>query len=377
VAYPAVGMIGGGQLARMAHQAAIPLGIGFRVLAADPADSAALVGPQVDIGAPDDLDALRRFAKSCDVVTFDHEHVPPDHLRALEDDGVILRPGPAALGHAQDKGLMRRRLTAAGLPCPRWRLVNGAAEMADFAAEVGWPVMLKVVRGGYDGRGVWRVDSADDAARVAADRPGVLLAEEHVAFTRELAVLVARSPHGQTAAYPVVETVQRDGICVETVTPAPELTPARAADAQSIALHIAGELDVVGVLAVEMFQTPDGVLVNELAMRPHNTGHWTIDGASTSQFEQHLRAVLDLPLGETRATAAHVVMANVLGGPASDPYARFAHCMARDPGLKIHMYGKAVRPGRKIGHVTAAGVDLERTRERARRAAAYLHGDDE
>jgi 5-(carboxyamino)imidazole ribonucleotide synthase len=369
-------MVGGGQLARMTHQAAISLGIGFRVLAASPTDSAALVEPQVEIGPPDDLNVLRRFAKSCDVVTFDHEHVPPGHLRSLEDDGVVLRPGPAALVHAQDKAVMRDRLTTAGLPCPRWRLVQGAAEIAGFAADVGWPVVLKAVRGGYDGRGVWRVDTARDAAQVCAARPGPFLAEEHVAFDRELAVLVACSPHGQAAVYPVVESVQCDGICVETVAPAPGMSPAQATHAQRVALAVAQELDVVGTLAVEMFQTPDGVLVNELAMRPHNTGHWTIDGAVTSQFEQHLRAVLDLPLGDPRARAGYVVMANVLGGSAANPYARFAHCMARDPALRIHMYGKLVRPGRKIGHVTAAGDDLDETRKRARYAAAYLRGDD-
>lgn len=374
MAFPTVGMIGGGQLARMTHQAAISLGISFRVLAADPADSAALVDPLVEIGAPDDLEALRRFGKSCDFVTFDHEHVPADRLRVLAGEGVVLRPGPDALVHAQDKAVMRRRLTAAGLPCPRWRLVGDAAGVAEFAEQVGWPIMLKVPRGGYDGRGVRRVASAEDAAQVFAAQAGPLLAEEQVEFTRELAVVVARSPHGQAAAYPVVETVQRDGICVETVAPAPGLPPGQATAAQRVGLDIAGELDVVGVLAVEMFQTPGGLLVNELAMRPHNSGHWTIDGARTSQFEQHLRAVLDLPLGDTRATAPHVVMANVLGGPAADPYASLVHCMARDRGLKIHLYGKEVRPGRKIGHVTAAGADLEQTRERARHAAAYLHG---
>jgi 5-(carboxyamino)imidazole ribonucleotide synthase len=377
-AVPAVvGMVGGGQLARMTHQAAISLGIEFRVLATDAADSAALVTPHVGVGAPDDLEALRRFAKNCDIFTFDHEHVPLDHLRALADDGVVLRPGPAAFVHCQDKAVMRRRLSAIGLPCPRWRIVADVADVAAFAAEAGWPIVLKAPRGGYDGRGVWRADSPADAARVVDARPGPLLAEEQVAFSRELAVLVARSPYGQAVAYPVVETVQRRGICVETATPAPGLAAERATAAQSVALTIARELDVVGVLAVEMFETPAGVLVNELAMRPHNTGHWTIDGARTSQFEQHLRAVLDLPLGDPRAIAPHVVTANVLGGPVADPYERFAHCMARDPAVRIHMYGKKVRPGRKIGHVTVLDDDLERARARAREAAAYLRGGEE
>jgi 5-(carboxyamino)imidazole ribonucleotide synthase len=378
-----VGMVGGGQLARMTHQAAISLGIGFRVLAADVADSAALVAPHVDLGVPDDLDALRRFAKNCDVFTFDHEHVPPEHLHALAADGVVIRPSPAALVHAQDKAVMRQRLRAIGLPCPRWRVVDGVADAAAFAAEVGWPIVLKATRGGYDGHGVWRVDSSAEAARVVdAGAPGRLLAEEQVAFSRELAVLVARSPYGQAVAYPVVETVQRHGICVETVAPAPGLTAARATAAQNVALTIARELDVVGVLAVEMFETAAGVLVNELAMRPHNTGHWTIDGARTSQFEQHLRAVLDLPLGDSRATAPQVVTANVFGGafggvfggPVADPRERLAHCMAHDPALRIHLYGKQARPGRKIGHVTALDDDLARARARARDAAAHLRG---
>lgn len=372
-AVPVVGIVGGGQLARMTQQAAIPLGVPLRVFAAAPDDSAASVVSQLEVGDHRDLHALRRFAKGVDVLTFDHEHVPTAHLRALEAAGVTLRPGAAALQHAQDKVLLRERLGAAGLPGPRWRVVSSAAEVAAFAAEAGWPVVLKAPRGGYDGRGVWLAEDVADAAETLAGR-GPLLVEERVGFARELAALVARSPHGQAAAYPVVETVQRGGVCVEVVAPAPDLPAERAGQAQELALRIAAELGVTGLLAVELFDTGTDLLVNELAMRPHNSGHWTIEGAVTSQFEQHLRAVLDLPLGETRPLAPYTVMANVFGGHP-DLYGGLPHCLARDPALHVHLYGKAVRPGRKVGHVTALGADLAETRARVRHAAAYLQGD--
>ena len=371
--FPVVGVVGGGQLARMMAGPAIGLGLTLRVLARDAADSAALVVPDVDIGAEDDLAALRRFALACDVLTFDHEHVPTVHLRALEADGVVVRPGPDALEHAQDKLLMRRRLSALGIPGPRWAEVRAAADVAAFGAEVGWPLVLKRPRGGYDGKGVRLVDDADGAADWLAGGDPVL-AEERVGFARELAVLVARSPHGQAAVWPVVETVQVDGVCREVVAPAP-VAEDHALAAQQVALRIAEGLGVTGVMAVEMFDTAGGVLVNELAMRPHNSGHWTIEGSRTSQFEQHLRAVLDLPLGDTRMTAPHVAMSNVLGGSIEDMYSGYLHCLAHDPGVRIHMYGKQVRPGRKVGHVTTLGEDAGDVRERARHAAAFLRGD--
>ncbi len=382
MSFPVVGVVGGGQLARMLAPAAIALGVRLRVLATDPGESAAQVVPDVVLGSHTDLGALRRFAAGCDVVTFDHEHVPPSHLRALEADGIAVRPGAGALIHAQDKGVMRHRLAALGLPCPRWRLVRTPAELADFARELAGPVVVKTVRGGYDGKGVLvytgEAAQAGEAASwcaAAASRGQALLAEERVAFTRELAVLVARSPSGQAAVWPVVETVQVDGICREVYAPAPGLRPERATAAQRIALDIAGALDVVGVLAVEMFDTPGGAVVNELAMRPHNSGHWSIDGAVTSQFEQHLRAVLDLPLGSPRAVAPYAVMVNILGGDYPDLYPAYRHVLARDPGIKVHVYGKDVKPGRKIGHVTAIGADLQDLRERARHAAGYLRGE--
>src|SRR3712207_3082999 len=207
-----------------------------------------------------------------------------------------------------------------------------------------------------------------------------MLVEERVDFVRELAALVVRSPSGQVAAYPVVESVQRDGICWEVVAPAPDLDDELALEAQQIAMRVAAELDVTGILAVELFETSDArVLVNELAMRPHNTGHWSMDGAVTGQFENHLRAVLDLPLGSPAARQPWTVMVNILGGShgrlSEELYAGYPHVFARDPRLKVHLYGKAVKPGRKVGHVTAYGDDLDDVRERARHAAAWFRGD--
>jgi len=369
-------MVGAGQLARMTSQAATALGAGFRVLAGDAAESAAQVAAGTWLGDYRSLSDLRAFAARCDVVTFDHEHVPGPHLAALEAEGVQVRPGAAALRFTQDKLAMRERLAGLGIACPRFAPVRDLAGIQEFA-DREWPVVLKAVSGGYDGKGVWVCETAAQAEDVLAH--GALLAEdwgviaeEYVPFDRELAVLAARSPHRQGAVYPVVETVQRDGICREVLAPAPGLAPGRAAQAQELALRIAEELGMTGLLAVEMFETPAGLLVNELAMRPHNCGHWTIEGARTSQFEQHLRAVLDLPLGSPATAAPVTVMANVLGGDDADVYDRYIHVMAADPAVKVHMYGKPVRPGRKIGHVTATGEDPEELADRARRAASYL-----
>ncbi|GAA2059579.1 5-(carboxyamino)imidazole ribonucleotide synthase [Streptomyces albiaxialis] len=374
-------MVGGGQLARMTHEAGIPLGIKFKLLSDTPQDSAAQVVGDVVVGDYRDIHTLRAFAQGCDVITFDHEHVPTELLQVLEADGIPVRPGPDALVHAQDKGVMRARLDALGIPSPRHRLVKDAADVAAFAAEGadggdGFPVVLKTVRGGYDGKGVWVVRGPGDEAASEPFRAGVpVLAEEKVDFARELAANVVRSPHGQAVAYPVVESIQVDGVCDTVIAPAPELPEDEAVRAQELALTIARELGVVGHLAVELFETRDGrILVNELAMRPHNSGHWTQDGAVTSQFANHVRAVLDLPLGDPRPRARWTVMANVLGGDYPDMYGAYLHCMARDPQLKIHMYGKDVKPGRKVGHVNVHGDDLADVRERAAHAAGYLRG---
>jgi 5-(carboxyamino)imidazole ribonucleotide synthase len=379
---PTVAVIGGGQLARMMAEPAAALGIPLRLLAEAEGVSAAQVIPDSIVGDHRDLEALRKVTDGATVVTFDHEHVPTAHLRALAAAGVAVRPGPEALVHAQDKAVMRARLTALGLPCPRHAVVATRAEVESF----GLPCVLKTTRGGYDGRGVWVVrslDEADEAFRTATETGVEVLAEELVDFRRELAALVARSPSGQAAAYPVVASTQLDGICHEVVAPAPDLAPELATHAQQVALTIAKELDVVGILAVELFETRDGrVLVNELAMRPHNTGHWSQDGAVTSQFENHLRAVLDLPLGSPAPRAPWTVMVNILGGPGGADgsevgrlYDGYPHAMARDPRLRVHLYGKALRPGRKVGHVNVYGDDLEDCLERARHAAAWFRGD--
>ena len=391
-------MVGAGQLARMTCQASIGLGIGFRVLAASAADSAALICADTVTGDYTDPAGLLAFARGCDVVTFDHEQVPGGPLAELEKaaaagSGPAVRPGRAALRYSQDKLAMRERLSALGVPCPRYAPVTGLDGVQACAAQWGWPVVLKAVSGGYDGRGVWVCGTPAEAEAVLA-HPVAVFAEEHVEFGAELAALVARSPHGQGAAYPVVQTVQRGGVCHEVLAPAPGLAPGLARDAERLALELAAELDVTGLLAVELFAAGHGLLVNELAMRPHNSGHWTIEGARTSQFEQHLRAVLDLPLGDPRMAAPHVVTANVFGAGGSGPsgpgvspgsgvlprvstaspdiFSRYRHVMAADPGVKVHLYGKQARPGRKIGHVTVLGGDLAGLRDRAARAAAYL-----
>jgi len=372
-------MVGGGQLARMTHQAAVALGQSLRVLAAEAADAAALVAPDVVVGSHDDLATLRRFAQGCDVLTFDHEHVPTEHLRVLVAEGVRVYPGPDALRHAQDKLVMRQMLAGLDVPVPPFRAVIQPSDAVGFGAEHGWPCMLKAARGGYDGRGLWVLSSAAAAHQtvtelLAAGTP--LLVEQCVAMRRELAVLVARSPFGQGAVWPVVQTVQRGGICVEVLAPAPCLDSELAQAAQQLALRIAGELGVVGVLAVELFETgASRPLVNELAMRPHNSGHWTIEGAVTSQFGQHLRAVLDSPLGSPAPRAPACVMANVLGAdipPVMGLDERVHHLMARYPQVKVHLYAKPERPGRKIGHVTVSGDEPVGVREAAVTAAAFL-----
>ena len=372
---PVVGMVGGGQLARMTAAAAVGLGVIFRVLSESESESAALVTRDVAVGSHLSLPDVAAFAGGCDVITFDHEHVPGPILAELESAGILVRPGGSALRYTQDKLAMRETLHALHVPCPRFAAVSSAADVEAFTGG-RLPVVLKAVSGGYDGKGVWVCTSAAEIEDVIAH--GIpLLAEEFVPFRRELAALVARSPSGQGAAYPVVQTVQVDGICREVIAPAPGLSPELAIEAEAMGLRIAAELGVTGLLAVELFETrAGGLLVNELAMRPHNSGHWTIEGARTSQFEQHLRAVLDLPLGScSPPDGSFTVMANLLGGTDPDIFDRYIHVMAADPAVKVHFYGKEVRTGRKIGHVTIVGGpedDVAVVRDRARRAASYL-----
>lgn len=377
--FPVVGIIGGGQLARMCQPPAENLSITLSVLVESADAAAALVIPSAPVGSHLDVDEVLDFARDCDVVTFDHEHVPAPVLHALVEAGVPVHPKPEALIYAQDKLVMRERLTELGIPCPPWAQVADRVELAAFGDLHGWPVVLKTPRGGYDGKGVRLVDSAEQA-QDWFDHGEPLLAEARVPFSRELAVLAARSPSGQAGVWPIVQTVQTDGICTEVLAPAPDLDPELQAQAAQAALRLAGELDITGVFAVEIFEVPGrrggppSYVVNELAMRPHNSGHWTMDGSVTSQFEQHLRAVLDLPLGEVTPRAPWTVMGNVLGGADEELYSTYRHLLARDPGLKVHLYGKAVRPGRKIGHVNVYGDDLEQLRIRAQHAADYLEG---
>ncbi|MCT9627164.1 5-(carboxyamino)imidazole ribonucleotide synthase [Arthrobacter sp. SORGH_AS 212] len=376
--FPVIGVVGGGQLARMMAPAATALGFELRVLAEGEDVSAVSAVSTSPVGDYKDLQTLLDFAKDLDVMTFDHEHVPAAHLRALQEAGVNIQPGPDALIHAQDKLVMRAAIDRLELPNPVWASVDDVDALVRFGDDTGWPVVLKTPRGGYDGKGVRIVGSADEAAGTAdwfaAMSP--LLAEAKVEFTRELSALVARTPDGEARAWPVVHTIQVDGVCDEVIAPAQDIPVEVAAAAEDAALRIAAELGVTGVLAVELFETPGtgaGFLINELAMRPHNTGHWTQDGAVTSQFEQHLRAVLNLPLGATDALAPVTVMKNFLGGDNQDLYAAFPQALASEPAAKVHCYGKSVRPGRKIGHVNLVGASTTEV-ESVRRRAGIVAG---
>jgi 5-(carboxyamino)imidazole ribonucleotide synthase len=371
-----VGIVGAGQLARMMVQAAISLGLQVRLLSESPTDGAALVWPDVVVGSPNDPDAVASFAEACDVVTFDHELVPPLVLERLVAQGINVRPSPSALAFAQNKRLQRERFGQLGLPVPPFQRVQSLDNIAMMGATFGWPLAIKMAAGGYDGRGVWRIDSvasASDLFDKLAGRESELIAEAWMPIEREVAVIVARSPSGTSVVYPVVDTVQADGICREIVAPA-GVSSDIASEATALALAVAESIDVTGVMALELFVSGARLYINEIATRPHNSGHYSIEGCVTSQFEQHLRAVVGLPLGSTDLTASHVVTVNVLGGPeAEDP--RFALAAAlEDSGVHVHLYGKAARPGRKLGHVTVLSDDLESARARAWRAAFALSG---
>ncbi|MEX3517782.1 5-(carboxyamino)imidazole ribonucleotide synthase [Corynebacterium camporealensis] len=380
-AKPTVVVYGDGQLARMMQPAAAELDIHLRVLASSESNSAAQVIPDRVLGDYHDYDVLYDAAQGSDAVTFDHEHVPNEHLHALIDASFNVQPQPSALIHAQDKLVMREKLAELGVPVPRFKAIESVEDARAFSEEVHGQICLKARRGGYDGKGVWFPDPAEFESLVKEllDNDTPLVAEEKVALTRELSVLVARAPDGEVRAWPVAESVQRDGVCAEAIAPAPDLDPEMAEKAAGIGRTVAEKLGVTGVLAVELFAFDNNgiedVSVNELAMRPHNTGHWTQDGCVTSQFEQHLRAVLDCPLGSTETLAPYTVMANVLGAP-EDPEMpmrdRVREVMRTYPQAKIHLYGKDHRPGRKIGHVNVVGTDAEETRRIARTAAHFL-----
>ena len=368
-----VGVVGGGQLARMMIPAAINLGLDIRVLAVTAGEPAHLA--VTALGSHLSLDDVLAFGRTVDALTFDHEHVPQAVLRELVANGVNVQPGPDALQFAQDKLAMRRRLAELGVPIPDWAGVDTVDELAAFLADHGGAAVLKTATGGYDGKGVRVVrDAAEAADWFEAAEGETLLVEELVDFRRELAQLVARRPSGEIAYWPVVESLQRDGVCAEVIAPAPNSAGRIADVAADIATTVAEALGVTGVLAVELFETTDDrLLVNELAMRPHNTGHWSIDGSTTSQFEQHLRAVLDLPLGATGCRDDWSVMVNVLGGPLEGSITdRYDVACADQPTVKFHFYEKAPRPGRKVGHVTSGGDDLDDAVYRARAAAAFF-----
>jgi 5-(carboxyamino)imidazole ribonucleotide synthase len=375
-----VGVIGGGQLARMMTPPAINLGINLKVLAEAEGSSAAVATSMV--GDYTLVQVVRDFAKTVDVITFDHEHVPLTVLQQLEAEGVSVQPPSRALAFAQNKLAMRTRLGELGLPMPAWAEIHDSGSLEIFIAEHGGVAILKTPIGGYDGKGVRVVRSAADAAdwlspEGLAKVGGHLLAEEKVNFVRELAQLSARNPSGAFEAWPLVQTVQANGVCSEVLAPAPGASDATLAEAARIARLVSEGLGVTGVLAVEMFETTDGrLLINELAMRPHNSGHFSIEGSITSQFEQHLRAVLDLPLGSTRPTAPHAVMVNLLGvDETNDFLPHYREALQAHPTAKIHTYGKGARQGRKMGHVTVTGTDADTVLTEARQAAMVLRQD--
>ena len=364
-AFPTVGVIGAGQLARMSIAPATALGVNLLLLAADSNDSAAQITQHI-VGDYTDLTTVRQLAAQCDVITFEHELIPLSIIKALEADGVVVRPSSAAFLYSQDKAAMRQKLQA--FPSPKFQIVTAIDQVNEF------PVIAKAISGGYDGRGVWKVNSAKELSDLLHQVPK-LLVEELIEFDYEIAVMVARSPHGQATTWAPTQTIQKDGICVMTISPAPQLTAALSEKAQKLALDVASEVGVVGVMAVEMFVKGDNLFINELAMRPHNSGHWTIEGSHTSQFEQHLRAVLDLPLGDPSMTAPIAVMGNILGADKTDMYRPYLHLMARTPALHFHQYKKDVRPGRKIGHVTLLGKDLVELIHEVQHAVDYMSGE--
>lgn len=348
----------------MSAAPAAALGIDLLLLAQSANDSGAQVS-NFEVGDYRDLAQVREFAKKCDLVTFEHELIPISVIRALESEGVKFYPTSESFIYSQDKAAMREKL--ANYLAPKWQVVTNAAEILEY------PVIVKSISGGYDGRGVWKVNSESELASILQENPK-LLVEELIDFDFEISVMVARSPHGQAATWAPTQTVQSDGICTMTIAPAPDLSESLGQQAQLTALSVAAEIKLVGVMAVEMFVKGDQLFINELAMRPHNSGHWTIDGSVTSQFEQHLRAILDLPLGDTSMTTKYAVMGNVLGGDKQDMYRPYLHLLARTPKLKIHQYRKEVKPGRKIGHVTLLGENLVELTTEVQHAIDYMSG---
>jgi 5-(carboxyamino)imidazole ribonucleotide synthase len=344
---------------------AIALGVTLKLFAQDKDDSAAQICDHV-VGDFRNLKEVLKFARDCDVITFEHELVPLSVIKGLEAEGIRVYPPSSAFIYSQNKSEMRKALS--DLPSPAWQLIADEDQVPNF------PVIAKAISGGYDGRGVWKILNRDMLDEIISINPQLLI-EELIEFDCEIAVMVARSPHGQANTWAPTQTIQVDGICTRTVTPAPTLSPQLSEKACALALTIAERVGLVGVMAVELFVKGDEIYINELAMRPHNSGHWTIEGSVTSQFEQHLRAILDLPLGDPAMTASYAVMGNVLGGEKQDMYRPYLHLMARNPELKVHQYMKDVRPGRKIGHVNAVGEDLLHLVELIEHARDYMSGE--
>ena len=363
--FPTVGVIGAGQLARMMVAPAAALGIKLHLFAQTPQDSGAQICNHT-VGDYSDLAALKEFAAQCDVVTFEHELVPISVIKGLESAGVRVYPSSSAFIYSQDKEQMREKLSS--YPAPAWKIATSTEGIDQY------PLIAKSISGGYDGRGVWKISNRAELEEVLKGNPQILI-EELISFDCEIAVMVARSAHGQATTWAPTQTVQSEGICTLTISPAPVISQVVAEKAQHLALSIANDISLIGVMAVELFVKGDELFINELAMRPHNSGHWTIDGSRTSQFEQHLRAILDLPLGDPAMTAGYAVMANILGGEKTDMYRPYLHLMARNPQLKFHQYKKEVRKGRKIGHVTAVGENLLELTEIAEHARDYMSGE--
>ena len=361
-----MGVIGAGQLARMMAVPANDLGIEFTVFTANPDDSAAQIADFV-LGDFRDLQSILAFAKDCDVITFEHELVPQSVIKGLETAGVKVYPRAESFIYSQNKLEMRRKIQELGLPNPIFEEYKGGNHSIKF------PLIAKLPTGGYDGRGVYVIENQSELDELFKSN-GTLLLEEKLNFEYEISVMVARSPHNQAASWPTTLTVQNDGICTMTITPMPEIPSDLEEKVQSAALKIAAGINLVGVMAVEIFIVGDNFYINELALRPHNSGHWTIEGSKTSQFEQHLRAVLDLPLGSTALTNKFAIMGNILGGEKTDMYRPYLHLMARTPELHFHQYRKEVRPGRKIGHVTLCGDNLLELKDEVQHAIDYMSG---
>lgn len=369
-AAPVLAVLGGGQLGRMLGLAATPLGLTTRFLDPSPTAGAAAVGVLV-VGALDDDAAVDHAVAGADVVTVEWEGVPAATLARLAARDVVTRPGARVLAAAQDRLVEKRTFEAVGIPVPRHADVPDRDALGRAAEQVGLPAMLKTRRGGYDGKGqavVWGAEGLDEAWRtLGPDAP--LILEELVAFDREVSVIGARGPDGAIAVWPLIENHHEHGVLRTSRAPVAAVSDDTAVAARRHVAALMEHLDAVGVLAVEMFDCGGLLLANEMAPRVHNSGHWTIEGAVTSQFENHVRAVIGLPLGRTDARG-HAVMVNLIGR-VPDRAAVLAV-----PGAHLHLYGKSARPGRKVGHVTLVADTRDELRASEARLRAALPGDD-